>query len=158
MLSNSHIPNAVEALSIESVERAFEHIKKGGIVILVDDEDRENEGDMVMAAEHATPENITLMMMEARGLICAPMLGADLDRLELPMQVRKNTAEHHTAFTVTVDAKYGITTGISSADRSHTIQLLANEETSGANFVQPGHVFPLRYEEGGVLVRPLKID
>ena len=106
-----------------------------------------------MAAEQATAENITLMTMEARGLICTPMLGADLDRLELPMQVRKNTAEHHTAFTVTVDAKYGITTGISSADRSRTIQLLANEEATPANFVQPGHVFPLRYQEGGVLVR-----
>ena len=153
MTSNPNIPDAVEARAIESVERAFQHIKKGGIVILVDDEDRENEGDMVMAAEQATAENITLMTMEARGLICTPMLGADLDRLELPMQVRKNTAEHHTAFTVTVDAKYGITTGISSADRSRTIQLLANEEATPANFVQPGHVFPLRYQEGGVLVR-----
>ncbi|MQG29823.1 MAG: bifunctional 3,4-dihydroxy-2-butanone-4-phosphate synthase/GTP cyclohydrolase II, partial [SAR202 cluster bacterium] len=100
MTSNPNIPDAVEARAIESVERAFQHIKKGGIVILVDDEDRENEGDMVMAAEQATAENITLMTMEARGLICTPMLGADLDRLELPMQVRKNTAEHHTAFTV----------------------------------------------------------
>lgn len=153
MTTNPYIPDTVKARAIESVERAVEHIKKGGIVILVDDEDRENEGDMVMAAEHATPENITLMTMEARGLICTPMLGADLDRLELPMQVRKNTAEHHTAFTVTVDAAYGITTGISSADRSRTIQLLANEEATTANFVQPGHVFPLRYEEGGVLVR-----
>ena len=153
MTSNPNIPDAVEARAIESVERAFQHIKKGGIVILVDDEDRENEGDMVMAAEQATAENITLMTMEARGLICTPMLGADLDRLELPMQVRKNTTEYHTAFTVTVDAKYGITTGISSADRSRTIQLLANEEATPANFVQPGHVFPLRYQEGGVLVR-----
>lgn len=153
MTTNPHIPDTVEARAIESVERAVEQIKKGGILILVDDEDRENEGDMVMAAEHATPENITLMTMEARGLICTPMLGADLDRLELPMQVRKNTAEHHTAFTVTVDAAFGITTGISSADRSRTIQLLANEEATTANFVQPGHVFPLRYEEGGVLVR-----
>jgi len=153
MMTNPHIPDMVEARAIESVERAFAHIKKGGIVILVDDEDRENEGDMVMAAEHATPENITLMTMKARGLICTPMLGTDLDRLELPMQVRKNTAEHHTAFTVTVDAKFGITTGISSLDRSRTIKLLANEEATTANFVQPGHVFPLRYEEGGVLVR-----
>ena len=153
MTSNSHIPDFVDSRAIESVERAVKQIKKGGVVILVDDEDRENEGDMVMAAEHATPENITLMTMEARGLICTPMLGADLDRLELPMQVRKNTSEHHTAFTVTVDAAFGITTGISSADRSHTIRLLASEEASEANFVQPGHVFPLRYEEGGVLVR-----
>ncbi len=153
MTNTPHIPDVVEARSIESVERGIEQIKKGGIVILVDDEDRENEGDMVMAAEHATPENITFLTMKARGLICTPMLGDDLDRLELPMQVRKNTAAHNTAFTVTVDAAFGITTGISSADRSRTIQLLANEESTTANFVQPGHVFPLRYEEGGVLVR-----
>ncbi|MDP7090925.1 MAG: 3,4-dihydroxy-2-butanone-4-phosphate synthase [Dehalococcoidia bacterium] len=153
MTTNPHIPDAVDDQAIESVERAIEQIKTGGIVILVDDEDRENEGDMVMAAQDATPENITLMANEARGLICTPMLGQDLDRLNLPMQVNKNTSEHGTAFTVTVDAKFGITTGISSADRAHTIQLLAEEETSPANFVQPGHVFPLRYEEGGVLVR-----
>jgi 3,4-dihydroxy 2-butanone 4-phosphate synthase/GTP cyclohydrolase II len=108
---------------------------------------------MVMAAEFATPEKITTLTMEARGLICTPMLGENLDRLDLPMQVKKNTSEHHTAFTVTVDAAYGITTGISSADRSHTIQLLASEESTAANFVQPGHVFPLRYQDGGVLVR-----
>ncbi|MDA1280722.1 MAG: bifunctional 3,4-dihydroxy-2-butanone-4-phosphate synthase/GTP cyclohydrolase II [Chloroflexi bacterium] len=153
MTSNPHIPDTVDNRAIESINRAVEQIKKGGIVILVDDEDRENEGDMVMAAQDATPANITKMTMEARGLICTPMLGADLDRLELPMQVQKNTAEHRTAFTVTVDAAYGITTGISSADRSHTIRLLADEESSKANFVQPGHVFPLRYEDGGVLVR-----
>lgn len=153
MTINPFIPDSVDARAIESVERAIEQIKSGGIVILVDDEDRENEGDMVMAAAHATPENITTMTMEARGLICTPMLGDDLDRLKLPMQVQKNTAEYRTAFTVTVDAAFGITTGISSADRSHTIRLLANEESTTANFVQPGHVFPLRYEEGGVLVR-----
>ena len=153
MTINPHIPDTVDVRAIESVERAIEQIKKGGIVILIDDEDRENEGDMVMAAQDATAQNITLVNMEARGLICTPMLGKDLDRLNLPMQVRKNTASHGTAFTVTVDAKFGITTGISSADRAHTIQLLADEESSPANFVQPGHVFPLRYEEGGVLVR-----
>ena len=153
MTINPHIPDTVDVRAIESVERAIEQIKKGGIVILIDDEDRENEGDMVMAAQDATPQNITLVNMEARGLICTPMLGKDLDRLNLPMQVRKNTASHGTAFTVTVDAKFGITTGISSADRAHTIQLLSDEESSPANFVQPGHVFPLRYEEGGVLVR-----
>ena len=151
--SNPRIPDTVDARAIESVERAISQIRKGGIVILVDDEDRENEGDMVMAAEDVTPQTITLMANEAKGLICTPMQGEDLDRLALPMQVGKNTAEHGTAFTVTVDAKYGITTGISSADRAHTIQLLSNRESVAANFVQPGHVFPLRYEEGGVLVR-----
>jgi len=153
MTINPNIPDKVDPKVFASVERAVEHIKRGGIVILVDDEDRENEGDMVMAAEVATPEKITTFTMEARGLICTPMLGENLDRLDLPMQVKKNTSEHHTAFTVTVDAAYGITTGISSADRSHTIQLLASEESTAANFVQPGHVFPLRYQDGGVLVR-----
>lgn len=153
MTINPNIPDKVDPKVFASVERAVEHIKRGGIVILVDDEDRENEGDMVMAAEFATPEKITTFTMEARGLICTPMLGENLDRLDLPMQVKKNTSEHHTAFTVTVDAAYGITTGISSADRSHTIQLLASEESNAANFVQPGHVFPLRYQDGGVLVR-----
>jgi len=153
MTINPNIPDKVDPKVFASVERAVEHIKRGGIVILVDDEDRENEGDMVMAAEFATPEKITTFTMEARGLIRTPMLGENLDRLDLPMQVKKNTSEHHTAFTVTVDAAYGITTGISSADRSHTIQLLASEESTAANFVQPGHVFPLRYQDGGVLVR-----
>lgn len=153
MTTNPNIPDKVDPKVFASVERAVEHIKRGGIVILVDDEDRENEGDMVMAAKFATPEKITTFTMEARGLICTPMLGENLDRLDLPMQVKKNTSEHHTAFTVTVDAAYGITTGISSADRSHTIQLLASEESTAANFVQPGHVFPLRYQHGGVLVR-----
>ncbi len=153
MAINPHIPDTVDDRAIESVERAIDQIKHGGVVILVDDEDRENEGDMVMAAQDATPKSITLMNMEARGLICTPMLGEDLDRLNLPMQVRKNTAEHRTAFTVTVDAKFGITTGISAADRAHPIRLLSDEESTAANFVQPGHVFPLRYEKGGVLVR-----
>jgi 3,4-dihydroxy 2-butanone 4-phosphate synthase/GTP cyclohydrolase II len=153
MTINPHIPDTVDPRAIESVERAIAQIKNGGIVIMVDDEDRENEGDMVMAAQDITPKTVTLMANEARGLICTPMVGVDLDRLGLPMQVRKNTAEHGTAFTVTVDAKFGITTGISSADRAHTIQLLSSEESTSANFVQPGHVFPLRYEEGGVLVR-----
>lgn len=150
---NPNIPDIVDARAIKAVERGIEQIKKGGIVILVDDEDRENEGDMVMASEDASAENITLMMVEARGLICTPMLGDDLDRLNLPLQVQNNTAAHRTAFTVTVDAALGITTGISSADRSHTIRLLVNKESSSADFVQPGHVFPLRYEDGGVLVR-----
>ena len=153
MTINPNIPSTVDAVAIESVQQGIDQIKNGGIVILVDDEDRENEGDMVMAAQDATPQNVTFMTMEARGLICTPMIGQDLDRLDLPMQTRKNTAEHHTAFTVTVDAAHGVSTGISSVDRSHTIRLLANEESTPASFVQPGHVFPLRYEEGGVLVR-----
>ncbi len=137
----------------ESVELAIERVRSGGMVIMVDDEDRENEGDFVMAAEDATAKQINFMAVHGRGLICVPMEGHDLDRLEMPMMVRHNTSPHSTAMTVAVDAAYGITTGISSADRAHTIRLLSEPEASSENFVQPGHVFPLRYQEGGVLVR-----
>ena len=137
----------------ESVERAISRIRAGGMVVMVDDEDRENEGDFVMAAEDATPEAINFMAVYGRGLICVPMEGDDLDRLGMPMMVRHNTSPHSTAMTVAVDAAFGVTTGISSADRAHTIRLLSEPEASAENFVQPGHVFPLRYQEGGVLVR-----
>ena len=137
----------------ESVERAIARIRAGGMVVMVDDEDRENEGDFVMAAEDATPDAINFMAVHGRGLICVPMEGDDLDRLGMPMMVRHNTSPHSTAMTVAVDAAFGITTGISSADRAHTIRLLSEPEASAENFVQPGHVFPLRYQEGGVLVR-----
>ena len=136
-----------------TVEHSIERIRAGGMVIMVDDEDRENEGDFVMAAEDATSESINFMAVHGRGLICVPMEGHDLDRLGMPMMVRHNTSPHSTAMTVAVDAAYGITTGISSADRAHTIRLLSEPEASSDNFVQPGHVFPLRYQEGGVLVR-----
>lgn len=139
--------------TVESVEIAIDRLRKGGIVIMVDDEDRENEGDFVMAAEDATPESINFMAVHGRGLICVPMEGVDLDRLGMPMMVRHNTSPHSTAMTVAVDAAYGISTGISSADRAHTIRLLSEPEATSENFVQPGHVFPLRYQEGGVLVR-----
>ena len=137
----------------ESVERAIERVRSGGMVIMVDDEDRENEGDFVMAAQDATAAQINFMAVQGRGLICVPMEGDDLDRLDMPMMVRNNTSLHSTAMTVAVDAAYGITTGISSADRAHTIRLLSEPEATSENFVQPGHVFPLRYQEGGVLVR-----
>ncbi len=136
-----------------SVERAIARVRSGGMVIMVDDEDRENEGDFVMAAEDASAEQINFMAVQGRGLICVPMEGEDLDRLGMPLMVRHNTSPHSTAMTVAVDAAFGITTGISSADRAHTIRLLSETEASSENFVQPGHVFPLRYQEGGVLVR-----
>ena len=139
--------------TVASVERAIERVRSGGMVIMVDDEDRENEGDFVMAAEDATAESINFMAVHGRGLICVPMEGHDLDRLGMPMMVRHNTSPHSTAMTVAVDAAFGITTGISSADRAHTIRLLSEPEATSDNFVQPGHVFPLRYQEGGVLVR-----
>ena len=138
---------------IDRVKKAIKSLKKGEMVILIDDEDRENEGDLVMAAEDITPEAVNFMATNARGLICTPMTQSDLNRLDLPMMVRKNTSVHQTAFTVSVDAYKGITTGISAADRAKTISLLADPETTPNNFVQPGHIFPLRYQEGGVLVR-----
>lgn len=142
-----------DSIAIRSVERAIASFKAGRMVILVDDEDRENEGDFAMAAEDITPGAVNFMAMEGRGLICVPMTGKDLARFKLPMMVQNNTSVHGTAFTVSVDAADGITTGISASDRAHTIKLLASEEAGPANLVQPGHIFPLRYQDGGVLVR-----
>ena len=149
----SNLPDIINEDSIDSVRLAREKIFSGGMVILTDDEDRENEGDLVMAAEDATPERINFMVTEARGLICVPMLAKNIDRLELPMQAQKNTGPHYTAFTVSVDAAQQISTGISASDRALTIKLLANPSSKPSRFVQPGHVFPLKYHPGGVLVR-----
>jgi len=149
----SNLPDIMNEDSINSVKLASEKILSGGMVILTDDEDRENEGDLVMAAEDATPERINFMVTEARGLICVPMLAKNIDRLELPMQAQKNTGPHYTAFTVSVDAAQQISTGISAADRALTIKLLANPSSKPSQFVHPGHVFPLKYHPGGVLVR-----
>ena len=148
--------NAPRPLSVNAeaaVERAVEAIRRGGLVIMVDDEDRENEGDFVMAAQDATAEKINFMATQGRGLICVPMMPDELERLGISMMVKHNTTEHGTAMAVAVDAASGISTGISSADRAHTIRLLAESEATEMNFVQPGHVFPLRYQDGGVLVR-----
>ena len=140
-------------VGVSSVLSAIEHLRSGGMVIIVDDEDRENEGDFAMAAEMVTPEAINFMALHGRGLICTPMQKADLDRLELPPMVDKNTAPMGTAFTVSVDALSGVTTGISASDRARTIRLLADEGSHASEFVRPGHVFPLAYQDGGVLVR-----
>ncbi|QIQ05801.1 bifunctional 3,4-dihydroxy-2-butanone-4-phosphate synthase/GTP cyclohydrolase II [Streptomyces liangshanensis] len=144
-----------EDFALDPVEQAVRDIAAGRPVVVVDDEDRENEGDLVIAAEKATPEIIAFMMSECRGLICAPMEGAELDRLALPQMVDHNTESMGTAFTVSVDAgpAHGVTTGISAADRATTLQLLAGGTAGPADFVRPGHVFPLRAREGGVLVR-----
>ncbi|QXE37890.1 bifunctional 3,4-dihydroxy-2-butanone-4-phosphate synthase/GTP cyclohydrolase II [Streptomyces sp. GMY02] len=144
-----------EDLSLDPVEQAIADIAAGRPVVVVDDEDRENEGDLVIAAEMATPGIVAFMMSECRGLICAPMEGAELDRLQLPQMVDHNTESMRTAFTVSVDAApaHGVTTGISAADRSTTLQLLAAGDTEPGDFVRPGHVFPLRAKPGGVLVR-----
>ncbi|MEU2433567.1 bifunctional 3,4-dihydroxy-2-butanone-4-phosphate synthase/GTP cyclohydrolase II [Streptomyces sp. NPDC007861] len=144
-----------EDLSLDPVEQAVRDIAAGRPVVVVDDEDRENEGDLVIAAEMATPEIVAFMMSECRGLICAPMESDELERLRLPQMVEHNTESMSTAFTVSVDAApaHGVTTGISAADRATTLQLLASGKAEAGDFVRPGHVFPLRAKPGGVLVR-----
>ncbi|WP_338899380.1 bifunctional 3,4-dihydroxy-2-butanone-4-phosphate synthase/GTP cyclohydrolase II [Streptomyces sp. TG1A-60] len=145
----------IEDLALDPVEQAIADIAAGRPVVVVDDEDRENEGDLVVAAEKATPEIVAFMMSECRGMICAPMEGDELDRLELPQMVQQNTESMRTAFTVTVDAapRHGVTTGISASDRATTLQLLASGTAEPGDFVRPGHIFPLRARSGGVLVR-----
>ncbi|MFF3614231.1 bifunctional 3,4-dihydroxy-2-butanone-4-phosphate synthase/GTP cyclohydrolase II [Streptomyces sp. NPDC002580] len=141
--------------ALDPVEQAIADIAAGRPVVVVDDEDRENEGDLVVAAEKATPEIVAFMMSECRGLICAPMEGDELDRLRLPQMVDDNTESMKTAFTVSVDASaaHGVTTGISAADRAATLRLLADGVSGADDFVRPGHIFPLRAQPGGVLVR-----
>lgn len=136
-----------------TVEEAVEDMRQGKIIIIVDDEDRENEGDMAMAAEHVTAEAISFMATYARGLICLPVIGARLDQLRLPMMVPDNTARLGTAFTVSVDAVQDTTTGISASDRAITVKAMVDPLTKPEDLARPGHMFPLRYAEGGVLVR-----
>ncbi|MFE7273118.1 bifunctional 3,4-dihydroxy-2-butanone-4-phosphate synthase/GTP cyclohydrolase II [Streptomyces sp. NPDC057623] len=144
-----------EDLRLDPIEQAIADIAAGRPVVVVDDEDRENEGDLVIAAEHATPEIVAFMMSECRGLICAPMEPEELERLGLPQMVEDNTESMKTAFTVSVDASgaHGVTTGISASDRATTLQLLASGSAQASDFVRPGHIFPLRARPGGVLVR-----
>ncbi|MDF3302378.1 bifunctional 3,4-dihydroxy-2-butanone-4-phosphate synthase/GTP cyclohydrolase II [Streptomyces tropicalis] len=145
----------IEDLALDPIEQAVADIAAGRPVVVVDDEDRENEGDLVVAAEKATPEIVAFMMSECRGLICAPMEGDELDRLQLPQMVEDNTESMKTAFTVSVDASaaHGVTTGISAADRATTLRLLAGGAAEPGDLVRPGHIFPLRARPGGVLVR-----
>jgi 3,4-dihydroxy 2-butanone 4-phosphate synthase/GTP cyclohydrolase II len=135
------------------IDEAIADLKQGKMVVLVDDEDRENEGDLVCAAEYASPEVINFMAKYGRGLICLPLSAEKCDRLGLYPQTLENTAALQTAFTVSIDAAEGITTGISAADRSKTIQLAMEDETGPGDFARPGHIFPLRARKGGVLVR-----
>ena len=139
--------------AIHRVERAIADILAGKMVILVDDEDRENEGDLVLAAERVTPEAINFMATHARGLICLAMDDAMIDKLELPMMVRDNQASLGTAFTVSIEARHGVSTGISARDRATTIRAAIADNAGPAQIVSPGHVFPLRARRGGVLVR-----
>ena len=138
---------------LAAVEDAIEAVGRGEIVVVVDDEDRENEGDLIMAAEHATPETIAFFVRYTSGVLWAPMTGERLDGLALPLMVAINTEPMRTAYTVTVDAAEGTTTGISAADRSRTLNLLASTSSEPHDFVRPGHVLPLRYRSGGVLKR-----
>ena len=137
----------------DPIEEVLEEIRQGRLVIVTDDANRENEGDLILAAEKATPALINFMIRYTSGVICVPMEGQDLDRLELPLMTVRNTESMRTAYTVSADAKDGVTTGISAADRSRTIRLLAEPGTKAQDLVRPGHVFPLRYREGGVLRR-----
>src|SRR5579864_1676073 len=138
----------------DSVDRAIKDIAEGRPVVVVDDADRENEGDIILAAARATPELLAFMIRYTSGVICVPLPGAELDRLHLPLMTSQNTEHHRTAFTLSVDAKHGVSTGISAADRATTIARLVDPDTTARSLVRPGHVFPLRYAEGGVLRRP----
>ncbi len=149
----SSVPESYAAIPLDEVARAIKDIGDGRPVVVVDDADRENEGDIVFAAAKATPELLAFTIRYGRGLICVPMTGPDLDRLNVPQMTSENQEHHGTAFTISVDARDGITTGISAADRAKTIQLLASPGSSAGDLVRPGHLFPLRYAEGGVLRR-----
>src|SRR2546423_2492105 len=137
-----------------TIEEAVAAIAAGQPVVVVDDADRENEGDLIFAAELATPELMAFMVRYTSGFICAPLTEADADRLELPPMYHTNQDKRGTAYTVTVDAREGVSTGISAADRAHTVRLLADPATSPADLSRPGHVVPLRAKSGGVLRRP----
>src|SRR5207245_4446837 len=130
--------------AFSAIEEGIEEIRQGRILLVVDDEDRENEGDLVMAADRVTPEAVNFMAKHGRGLICVPMLGERLDELEIGTMVANNTAPLQTAFTVTVDARRGVTTGTSAYDRAVTIRTLVDPTMGGRDLTAPGHIFPLR--------------
>ncbi|MBM4354866.1 MAG: bifunctional 3,4-dihydroxy-2-butanone-4-phosphate synthase/GTP cyclohydrolase II [Deltaproteobacteria bacterium] len=138
---------------IAPIEQAIEDIRNGKMVILVDDEDRENEGDLVMASQFVTPEAVNFMARFGRGLICLTLTCDQVSRLTLPMMTQRNESPFQTAFTVSIEAREGVTTGISAADRAHTIQVAIRPEAKPDDIVSPGHVFPIRARDGGVLVR-----
>ena len=141
------------AAALNAAHEILAELRAGRMVIIMDDEDRENEGDLIMAAEHATPETVAFMIRHTSGIICVPMEEGELARLELPQMVPVNSESHRTAFTVSVDVRSGTTTGVSSVDRAATIRALANPASRATDFARPGHIFPLRSRRGGVLVR-----
>ena len=142
-------------IEFDPISDALAAIRNGECVIVVDDENRENEGDLICAAQFATPQQINFMAVEGRGLICLAMQGEKLDELDLPLMVDRNTDSNQTAFTVSIDAgpEYNVSTGISAEDRAKTIQVAINPNTTPDNLRRPGHVFPLRAKKGGVLKR-----
>ncbi|HKH06959.1 MAG TPA: 3,4-dihydroxy-2-butanone-4-phosphate synthase, partial [Acidimicrobiales bacterium] len=140
-------------MGFAKVEEAIAAVGRGEIVVVVDDEDRENEGDLIMAAEHATPEKIAFFLHHTSGLICAPITSERARELDLPLMVSENTESMRTAFTVSVDVRHGTSTGISAYDRAATIQALVDPATRPADLLRPGHIFPLAGREGGVLKR-----
>jgi 3,4-dihydroxy 2-butanone 4-phosphate synthase/GTP cyclohydrolase II len=142
-----------QASSFATIPEAVEEIARGRMVIVVDDADRENEGDLIVAAEKVTPETIAFMVRYTSGVICMPVMGDRLDQLNIPLMVAANTDHQRTAFTVSVDARRGVTTGISAADRATTIRAMIHPGTLPEDILRPGHIFPLRYREGGVLRR-----
>ncbi len=146
-------PARERGTALDSVERAIEEFRKGHLVIVVDDEDRENEGDLIIAAETATPESVNFILRHGRGILCAPLSGEIADRLELPLMTTRNTALMGTPFTVSVDAAEGTTTGVSASERALTLRKLADPDAGPDDFAIPGHIFPLRAKDGGVLRR-----
>ncbi|MBI2166052.1 MAG: bifunctional 3,4-dihydroxy-2-butanone-4-phosphate synthase/GTP cyclohydrolase II [Chloroflexi bacterium] len=140
-------------MPLATIQEVVKDLKDGTFVIIVDDDERENEGDLAIGAEKVTPEAINFMAKYARGLICMPIIGKRLDELHLPLMVQENTSTHHTAFAVPVDYKRGTSTGISAFDRAATVTAFLDPASRPEDFARPGHLFPLRYQEGGVLVR-----
>ena len=142
-----------DQVRLDSVERAIADIARGKAVVVVDDEERENEGDIIFAAAKATPELMAFTIRYSSGVVCVPMPAEMLDRLEIPLMTPHNKDKLRTAYTISVDARDGVTTGISAQDRAHTVRVLADSATEPWEITRPGHVFPLRYRDGGVLVR-----
>lgn len=141
-------------MTISKIEDAIAALARGGMIVVVDDEDRENEGDVIIASDAVTPASIAFMMKHARGLVCVAMEGDRLDELELPLMVPRNTESHKTAFTVSVDYLPATTTGISAADRAASVQALIDPKSKPEDFARPGHIFPLRAHPEGVIGRP----
>lgn len=150
----SGIPLKGRRMTFAKIEDAVQAIVRGEMVVVVDDQDRENEGDIVVASQAVTPQHIAFMMNHARGLVCVAMEGEQLDALDIPLMVSNNTDSLKTAFTVSVDYIPGTTTGISAADRAATVQALLNEKSRPEDFARPGHIFPLRAHPRGVVARP----